>query len=152
MAPPLTQRKITYMSQQLSLKSMLVPSKEVTVEYPGMPGFNIQVSFLSRETLQNIRKKATKTTFKNRQPVEELNDDLFLELYVKGSIKGWTGLKMRYLEQLAPVDVSDQDPESELEYTEENALYLMKSSVNFDSFISEQVTDLGNFSRSNTSK
>lgn len=140
------------MSQQLSLKSMLVPSKEVTVEYPGMPGFNIQVSFLSRETLQNIRKKATKTTFKNRQPIEELNDDLFLELYVKGSIKGWSGLKMRYLEQLAPVDVSDQDPESELEYTEENALYLMKSSVNFDSFISEQVTDLGNFSRSNTSK
>ena len=140
------------MSQQLSLKSMLVPSKEVSVEYPGMPGFNIQVSFLSRETLQTIRKKATKTTFKNRQPVEELNDDLFLELYVKGSIKGWTGLKMRYLEQLAPVDVSDQDPESELEYSEENALYLMKSSVNFDAFISAQVTDLGNFSRSNTSK
>jgi len=131
---------------------MLVPSKEVSVEYPGMPGFNIQVSFLSRETLQTIRKKATKTTFKNRQPVEELNDDLFLELYVKGSIKGWTGLKMRYLEQLAPVDVSDQDPESELEYSEENALYLMKSSVNFDAFISAQVTDLGNFSRSNTSK
>jgi hypothetical protein len=133
---------------QLSLKSMLVPSKEITVEYPGMPGFEINVSFLSRETLQTIRKKATKTTFKNRQPVEELNDDLFLELYVKGSIKGWHGLKLKYLEQLAPVDVSDQDPESELEYTEENALYLMKSSTNFDSFISEQVTDLGNFSKS----
>jgi hypothetical protein len=127
---------------------MLVPSKEITVEYPGMPGFEINVSFLSRETLQTIRKKATKTTFKNRQPVEELNDDLFLELYVKGSIKGWHGLKLKYLEQLAPVDVSDQDPESELEYTEENALYLMKSSTNFDSFISEQVTDLGNFSKS----
>lgn len=126
---------------------MLVPSKEVTVEYPGMPGFEIQVSFLSRETLQNIRKKATKTTFKNRQPVEELNDDLFLELYVKGSIKGWKGFKFKYLEQLAPVDLSDQDPEAELEYSEENALYLMKSSTNFDSFISEQVTDLGNFSK-----
>jgi hypothetical protein len=140
------------MSVSLSLKSLLVPSKEVSVDYPGMSGFSIQVSFLSRETLQTIRKKATKTTFKNRQPVEELNDDLFLELYVKGSIKGWTGLKMSYLEQLAPVDVSDQDPNSELEYSEENALYLMKSSVNFDAFISEQVTDLGNFSRSNTTK
>jgi len=136
------------MSAQLSLKSMLVPSKEINVEYPGMPGFEVKICFLSRETLQNIRKKATKTTFKNRQPVEELNDDLFLELYVKGSIKGWTGLKMRYLEQLAPVDLSDQDPEAELEYNEENALYLMKSSVNFDSFISEQVTDLGNFTKS----
>jgi len=140
------------MSVSLSLKSMLVPSKEVTVEYPGLPGFEIKVCFLSRETLQTIRKKATKTTFKNRQPVEELNDDLFLELYVRGSIKGWSGLKMRYLEQLAPVDVSDQDPESELEYTEENALYLMKSSVNFDSFISEQVTDLGNFSMNKSEK
>jgi len=132
----------------LSLKNMLVPSKEVTVEYPGMPGFEIQVSFLSRETLQTIRKKATKTTFKNRQPVEELNDDLFLELYVRGSIKGWTGLKFKYLEQLAPVDLADQDLEQELEYSEENALYLMKSSTNFDSFISEKVTDLGNFSKS----
>lgn len=131
---------------QLSLKSMLVPSKTNTVEYPGMPGFEITVSFLSRETLQSIRKKATKTSFKNRQPVEELNDDLFLQLYSENSIKGWKGLKLKYLEQLAPVDLGDADPESELEFTKEDALALMKASSNFDSFISEQVTDLGNFS------
>ena len=130
----------------LSLKSLLVPSKTIEVEYPGMPDFKINVSFLSRETLQKIRKKATKTTFKNRQPVEELNDDLFLELYVQASIKGWSGLKLKYLEQLAPVDLGGEDPELELEFTEENALMLMKSSTNFDSFVSEQVTDLGNFS------
>lgn len=129
----------------VSLKTLLVPSKEVDVEYPGLPGFVISVSFLSRETLQTIRKKSTKTTFKNRQPVEELNDDLFLELYVKGSIKGWKGLKMSYLEQLAPVDVSASKPEDELEFNEENALQLMKASSNFDAYISEQVTDLSNF-------
>lgn len=131
----------------ISLKTLLVPSKTVTVEYPGMPGFTIDVCFLSRETLQSIRKKATKTSFKNRQPLEELNDELFLELYVKASIKGWKGLKMTYLEQLAPVDVSDEKPDTELDYTEENALMLMKASTNFDAFISEQVTDLGNFSK-----
>lgn len=131
----------------VSLKTLLVPSKEVEVEYPGMPGFVVSVSFLSRETLQTIRKKSTKTTFKNRQPVEELNDDLFLELYVKGSIKGWKGLKVSYLEQLAPVDVSGMKEDDELEYTEENALYLMKASTNFDAFISETVTDLSNFSK-----
>jgi len=132
----------------LSLKTLLVPSKALDVEYPGMPDFTISLAFLSRETLQNIRKKATKTTFKNRQPVEELNDDLFLELYVKASIKGWSGLKLKYLEQLVPVDLTGQDPAAELEYNEENALYLMKNSTNFDSFISEQVTDLGNFTTS----
>ena len=131
----------------ISLKTLLVPSKSVTVEYPGMPGFEVDVCFLSRETLQSIRKKATKTSFKNRQPVEDLNDDLFLELYVKASIKGWKGLKLSYLEQLAPVDVSKEDGDAELDYSEENALMLMKASTNFDAFVSEQVTDLGNFSK-----
>jgi len=132
----------------LSLKNMLVPSKEITVEYAGMPGFEIDICFLSRETLQSIRKKATKTTFKNRQPQEELNDDLFLELYVQNTIKSWRGLKLHYLEQLAPVNLTGVDLNSELEYTGENALYLMKSSTNFDSFISEKVTELGNFTKS----
>lgn len=132
----------------LSLKSLLVPSKSLEVEYPGMPDFKVSLAFLSRETLQTIRKKASKTTFKNRQPVEELNDELFLELYVKSTVKGWSGLKLKYLEQLAPVDLTGQDLEAELEYSEENALFLMKNSTNFDSFVSEQVTDLGNFSTS----
>jgi hypothetical protein len=134
----------------LSLKTLLVPSKSVEVEYPGMPGFKIDLAFLSRETLVNIRKKATKTSFKNRQPQEELNDELFLQLYVENAVKGWTGLKIRYLEQLAPVNVSSLDPEDELNYSAENALYLMKNSSDFDSFISEQVSDLGNFSKSSS--
>lgn len=136
----------------LSLKSLLVPSKNIEVEYPGLMGFKVSVSFLSRETLVNIRKKATKTVFKNRQPTEELNDDLFLQLYVQASVKGWTGLKLSYLEQLAPVDLTGQDLESELEFTEENALFLMRNSSNFDAFISETVTDLGNFQNSSTKK
>lgn len=132
----------------LSLKSLLVPSKTVEVEFPGFSGFKVQLSFLSREKLVEIRKKATKMTFKNRQAVEELNDDVFLQLYVKAAIKGWKGFKLSYLEQLAPVDLTDQDMDAELEYTEENALFLMKSSSNFDAWISEQVTDLGNFQKS----
>lgn len=132
----------------LSLKSLLVPSKEIEVEYPGMPGFLIQIAFLSRETLLTIRKKSTKTTFKNRQPQEEFNEDVFLQLYVENAIKGWQGLKLKYLEQLAPVDLSGQDLENDLEYTKENALFLMKNSSNFDAFITEQVGDLGNFSKS----
>ena len=136
----------------ISLKTLLVPSKEVEVEYPGMPGFKVNVSFLSRETLVGIRKKATKQTFKNRQPVEELNDDLFLQLYVQAAVKGWKGLKFSYLEQLAPVDVSDQNPDDTLDFSEENALFLMKSSANFDAFVSEMVTDLGNFQASSEKK
>ena len=130
---------------EVSLKSLLVPTKEVEVEFPGMTDFKLKLCFLSREELMKIRKKATKTEYKNRQPVESLNDDLFLQLYVDASIKGWDGLKFSYLEQLAPVDVSGQKPDDVLGYSRENALYLMKASANFDSFVSETVTELANF-------
>jgi hypothetical protein len=135
---------------QVSLKTLLVPSKNIDSEYPGMPGLVVSLSFLSRETLQSIRKKATKTTFKKHQPVESLDDDLFLELYVKAAVRGWKGLTFAYLQNLAPVDIGDLDPKLELEYSEENALYLMKNSAQFDSFVSEIVSDLGNFSKSSS--
>lgn len=134
----------------ISLKALLVPSKTVEVEYPGLNGFKINAVFLSRETLVGIRKKATKTSFKNRQPIEELDDKLFLQLYVNACIKGWSGLKLAYLEQLAPVDLSGQDLESELAYDQDNALYLMQASANFDAFISETVTELSNFTKTST--
>lgn len=140
------------MSVTLSLKSLLVPSKQVEAEFPGFAGFKVMLNFLSRETLVNIRKKSTKITFKNRSPVEELNDDLFLELYVSACIKSWSGLTLAVLQQLAPVDVTGQDLKAELEYSAENALFLMKSSANFDAWVSEQVTDLGNFQKPSASK
>jgi len=135
----------------LSLKNLLVPSKTVEIDYPGLNGFKVNVVFLSRETLVGIRKKATKTTYKNRQPVEELDDKLFLQLYTNACIKGWKGLKLSYLEQLAPVDLSGQDADAELTWDQDNALFLMQSSANFDAFISETVTELSNFTKTSTS-
>lgn len=137
-------------STALNLKDLLVPSKDVEVEYPGMPGFKINVVFLTREKLVSIRKSATKTTFKNRQPVEEMDDDVFLKLYVEAAIKNWSGLTFAYLEQLAPIDMTGQDPENTLAFSKDNALFLMKSSANFDGFISEKVTELSNFKQTST--
>ncbi len=134
----------------LSLKALLVPSKAAEVDYPGLNSFKVNVVFLSRETLNSIRKKAIKVTHKNRTPVEELDDKLFLQLYVNAAIKGWSGLKLEYLNTLAPVDLTGQDMNAELEYSQDNALYLMQASADFDSFISETVTELSNFTKTST--
>lgn len=138
------------MADTLSLSSLLIPSKDVEVEYPGLPDFKVKLTFLSRETLVSIRKKATKVTFKNRQPVDELDDELFLKLYVSATVKGWSGLKLGYLEKLLLVDLTGKDLESSLQYSEENALMLMKNSTDFDAFVSDIVSDLGNFSKSSS--
>jgi hypothetical protein len=140
------------MAETLSLKSLLVPSKTVEAEFPGFDGFKLKLSFLSRETLVSIRKKSTKTTFKNRQPVEELDDKLFLKLYVAAAIKGWSGLKYKYLAELAPTEFNEEDSDKEVGYSEDNALALMEASANFDSFISETVSDLSAFTKVNAQK
>lgn len=140
------------MSESVSLKSLLVPSKTVEVEFPGFDGFKLNLAFMSRETLVSIRKKSTKTTFKNRQPVEDLDDKLFLKLYVNAAIKGWSGFKYKYLNELAPTEIDPKDLEKEIEFSEENALALMEASSNFDAFISETVSDLSAFTKSSTQK
>lgn len=140
------------MTESVSLKSLLVPSKTVEVEFPGFDGFKLNLAFMSRETLVSIRKKSTKTTFKNRQPVEDLDDKLFLKLYVNAAIKGWSGFKYKYLNELAPTEIDPKDLEKEIAYSEENALALMEASSNFDAFISETVSDLSAFTKSSTQK
>lgn len=130
----------------MELKSLLVSTKSTEIDYPGIEGFKVTVNFLSREEIVKIRKKSTKITWKNRQQTEELDDELFLKLYVGAVIGGWKGLKLKDLPQLVPVDLTGQkDLETELEYNPENALQLMKNSTEFDSFITETVSDLSNF-------
>ena len=131
----------------ISLATLMTPSKTVTLEYPGFPEFSVDVTYLAREELLKLRKRCVTTKFnrKTRQPEEELNEDLFLVEYVKAVIQGWTGLKFRYLEDLLLVDVSAYEPDDELPFTHDNAELLMKNSGDFDTWITEVVGDLENF-------
>lgn len=133
---------------EFSLSSLLVPSKSIEVDYPGLDGFKVNVSFLSREELIKLRKKSSKVVYKNRQASDELNEELFLKLYVESTIKGWSGLKYKYLEQLLLVDISKiKDSETCMNFSVENALVLMKNSADFDAFISDTVSDLQVFTK-----
>ncbi len=137
----------------MDLKTMLLPEKVVTFDFPGCPGFEVKLAFLSKESNQAIFKKCQVQKFdKSRQPVTEFDDELFLQLYVKAVIKGWSGLKLKYLRELVLVEVPTSKEEEELEYSEDNALELMKNSTIFDNWISEVISDLGNFTKSNSKK
>lgn len=137
----------------LDLKTLLTETKGATLEYPGMPGFKLNLSFLSRETLTKIRKKSTVVTFKRGAQVETVNDDMFLQLYSEAAIKGWSGLKMEYLVKLAATNVPEgTDLEKTVAFSASNALALMKSSADFDSFVSDAATDLQNFQSASGTK
>ena len=133
--------------EPVSLASLMTPSKTVAIDFPGYAGMSVDLCYLAREELLKLRKKCVTTKFskKTRQPEEILDEDKFLLEYCKGVIKGWSGLKYRYLEELLLVDISSLDPDDELTYNQENAELLMKNSTDFDSWVTETVSDLENF-------
>ena len=133
----------------VSLKSLMTPSKTVTVEYPRFEGMTVDLCYLAREELVKLRKRclSTKWDKKNHQPIEELDDEKFIVEYCKAVIKGWKGLKYSYLEELLLVDISSLDPEDELPYTSDNSQLLMKNATDFDTWVTETVGDLENFTK-----
>tara|TARA_B100001093_G_C25984940_1_gene658998 strand:- start:72 stop:500 length:429 start_codon:yes stop_codon:yes gene_type:complete len=133
----------------VSLATLMTPSKTVDIEYPSHKGLFFKLTYLAREELVKLRKKCVTTKFnkKTRQPEEILDDDRFIVEYTKSIVKGWSGLKYRYLEELLLVDVSALDPDDELPYTKDNAELLMKNAVDFDTWVTETVGDLANFTK-----
>ncbi len=131
----------------ISLASLMTPSKTVTLDFPGYAGMSVDLCYLAREELVKLRKKCVTTKFskKTRQPEEELNEDKFLLEYCNSVIKDWKGLKYRYLEELLLVDITELNPDDDLLYTQENAELLMKNSGDFDTWVTDTVSDLENF-------
>ena len=132
----------------VNIASLAVPSKEVEVDFPGVDGFKVKVAFQSRDELMKLRKKATTSKFKNRQLVEEVDDELFLELYVRAVVRGWTGLKLKHLVKLMLINAPEADYDKDVAFSESNALALMKGSADFDGFITDTISDVSNFSKS----
>jgi|TARA_B100000427_G_scaffold212000_1_gene176825 hypothetical protein len=135
--------------EPVSLASLMTPSKTVTIDFPGYKGMTVDLCHLAREELVKLRKRclSTKWNKKTRQPEEDLDEDKFLVEYCKAVIKGWEGLKYSYLEELLLVDVSQFDPDDCLLYTADNAQLLMKNANDFDTWVTETVGDLENFTK-----
>jgi hypothetical protein len=131
----------------MDLKSLLVDSKTTWVEFPGLMGFEVELANLSRKELTSLRKKCTINKFnrKTRQFEDELNDDKFILEFTRATVKNWKGFKLEYLHDLLLVDLKGQDPETQLEFSEENALQLVENSSEFDNWLNEVVFDLENF-------
>jgi hypothetical protein len=133
----------------VSLATLLTPSKTVSIDYPEFEEFEVQLTYLAREELMKLRNRTLKQKFnkKTRAFEETMDDDLFLTEYVKAVIKGWKGLKYDYVSQLLLIDTSSIDLQDELRFTQENAELLMKNSADFDTWVTEVVGDLENFTK-----
>tara|TARA_R110002167_G_scaffold82129_1_gene224296 strand:+ start:638 stop:1090 length:453 start_codon:yes stop_codon:yes gene_type:complete len=131
----------------MDLKKLMVDTKAVWVDFPGLSGFSVEVANLSRKELNGLRKRCTGQKFdrKTRAVSETLDEDKFVIEFTLATIKNWKGLTLDHLSSLLLIDTSNQDLNKELEYSIENAETLVSSSTEFDTWLNEVVFDLDNF-------
>lgn len=136
----------------MKLKGFLLPEKTVSFDVPGCPGFQVELTYLSRDEMQKLIKKCTKTKYdsKTRQPVENLDEDTFTEEYAKRTIKGWTGFKYKYAREFLLLEEGDLD--EEIDFTEENVITMLKDSMSFEKWVADMTGNLENFTKSNSTE
>jgi hypothetical protein len=131
----------------MELKKLMVDTKAVWVDFPGLPGFSVEVANLSRKELNGLRKKCTVSKFdrKTRAVVVNLDEDKFVTEFSRVTLKNWKGLTLEHLQTLLLIDTEGQDLSKELEFSVDNAETLVSSSTEFDTWLNEVVFDLENF-------
>ena len=132
----------------MELKALLVDSKTTWVDFPGLDGFEVELANLSRKELVNLRKRCTSNKFnrKTRGFEESLDEEKFVKEFSQATVKGWKGLKVKHLPLLLPVDISGDDGEEEIPYSQEEALSLITNSTVFDQFVTDTMNEFEQFS------
>lgn len=131
----------------MELKKLMVDTKEVWVDFPGLSGFSVKVANLSRKELNKLRKRCIAQKFdrKSRQVIEELDEEKFVKEFSAAVVKDWRGLTLEHLETILLINTDGQDMSKELDYSEDNAEILVSQSTEFDTWLNEVVFDLDNF-------
>jgi len=132
----------------MNLKDIIVNTKTVEIDYPGLPGFKVKVAAVSREVSRKLKEdsEVTKIDHKLKMPVTDIDEDTFVEKFAAAAIKGWSGLKYKYLQELVLVNESEiEDSEAEVEFSQDNVVAILKHSQIFDTWINEQVFNIERF-------
>lgn len=127
----------------------MVTEKVTEVDFPDIDGFKVQLCYVGRDRMMKIRNQALVYKFnkRTRQREEEVDNDKFLEAYADAVIKGWSGLTVRGLATLLPIDTASADPKEAVDYSADDALLLLKNSTIFDQFITDALNNFEVFER-----
>ncbi|QFR57731.1 hypothetical protein CPT_Slocum_174 [Serratia phage Slocum] len=129
----------------IDLKKIAIDTREIEVDYPGLPGFKLKVRHISRSASKRILKGAEVSKMANGRVITELDTEKFNRDFAAQAIVGWEGLTIAYVDQILLIDSEGHDPETEVEFSIDNAQMLMENSSSFEEFINSTVFSLDSF-------
>ena len=123
-----------------------------TIKVKYIDDFEIEIRYLPRSEMRRIGEKATDWFWdqKDHTRKEKMNSEKFYKDFIQKVFIGWTGLKLGTLAKMLPIKIDN--PETEIPYSEENALELMREAYDFDIFIQQMVMDIEKFQEKKTNE
>lgn len=133
---------------KLTLASLVLDHKTVNFEFPGYPGFCVDLTYTTAEKYAEIRKSCvtTKLDSATGYPMEILDQEAWNRAFSDQIIAGWSGLTYKILATLILINEDAiEDMEAEVDFDSDNAQMLLKHSPVFDTWVKERMSDLNNF-------
>jgi hypothetical protein len=129
------------------LQNLKINNNEMVVEFPRFKKFKLKMCYVPREDLATIRQQSSSIGFSKvtRAREETVDTDKFMDSYIKKAIKGWEGLTMDIVSSLVPVQISEKELNDVVPYSHEDAMWLVRNSTEFDSFISDTMNQVDLF-------
>lgn len=138
----------------MSTLGAYLTNKLVTwIDVEGYDGFKVKVAYLSRQELTKIKNAATRHVFNPKVGAKEetIDNDLFVKSFVSATVEDWEGFTLEHALNLLPITPPESaDLGEKIEFTEDEALFLVKESPTFDSWLNDIVFDLSRFPRETT--
>lgn len=133
----------------ISIKNITLPTKSVKIEYPSVPGFFVEVGYISNELTRKLLKAANETKYDELNGINynETNPEKFSEEFCKHAICGWEGLTGEGLASLILVDLENNGikPEDTIPFSADNAHTLYMNCAAFSKWIGLQSKNLSLF-------
>ncbi|AKY02263.1 hypothetical protein AEO54_285 [Vibrio phage vB_VorS-PVo5] len=133
---------------KLNLESLALSSKTAEFDFPGIPGFKVQLTYLSRMARRKLQEKCKVQKFDEHSgaPYMDIDTEKWRDEYAKHTITGWSGLTLNKVAQLMLIDTDKVDnPDEEIEFDLDTAKQLLKLSDRFDSWVTLKLDQLDNF-------
>lgn len=109
------------------------------------PGVEFELCYQGRKAQsKNIREGYVTKVDEDGKTYQEFDGEKFSANFVKQTIRGWKGLTLRHLKDWMLVDET-QDLDTQVEYCEENALFLYENFKPFEDWVATVVHSIDQF-------
>lgn len=109
----------------------------------------VKLKYLPRAEVQAIMARNTKVVFnkKSHKQDSELDGESLTKELAKMVVKGWKGVTYKYLSTIVVIDAKKiKNMDEEIEFNEDNLMFLVNNSYDFGSWLIDTVRDASNFS------